>query len=150
MTTVFWEQKGNLLVEFMEHGRIITAASYSVSLHGLQRANQNKGRGILSSGIVLRDNARRPCSSNKEDPATFSMGSVWPTTLQPGLGFLWFKYLSLHGMLGRITSFWHNELQMSIVNWLKAQVVAIYDEGIGKLVPSYEKCLLRSGDYVEK
>ena len=33
---------------------------------------------------------------------------------------------------------------------LKAQAAGFYDEGIAKLVPRYEKCLSRSGDYVEK
>ena len=28
-------------------------------------------------------------------------------------------------------------------------VAAFCDEGIGRLVPHYEKCLLRSGDYLE-
>ena len=50
----------------------------------------------------------------------------------------------------RRTTFWHNELQTSIENWLKAQVAGFYDEGIGKLVPRYEKCIRRSVNYVEK
>lgn len=36
----------------------ITAASYSVELQCLQKSIQNKKRGMLSSGIVLHDNAR--------------------------------------------------------------------------------------------
>ena len=50
----------------------------------------------------------------------------------------------------RRTTFWHNELQISIENWLKAQAAGFYDEGTGKLVSHYEKCLRRSDDYVEK
>ena len=42
-----------------------------------------------------------------------------------------------------------NELQTSVKKWLKAQAAGFYDEGIGKLVPRYEKCLRRSVDYVE-
>ena len=48
------------------------------------------------------------------------------------------------------TTFWHNELQTRVENWLKAQTTGFYDEGIGKLVPRYEKYLRRSVDYVEK
>ena len=46
----------------------------------------------------------------------------------------------------RRTAFWHNELQTSVENYLKAQAAGFYDEGIGKLVPvpHYEKCLRRS------
>lgn len=42
------------------------------------------------------------------------------------------------------------ELQTSVETWLKTQAAPFYDEGIGKLVPRYDKCLNRSGDYVEK
>ena len=35
----------------------------------------------------------------------------------------------------RRTTFWHNELQTSVENWLKAQAVGFYDDGIRKLVP---------------
>ena len=42
-----------------------------------------------------------------------------------------------------------NELQISVENWLKALAAGFYDEGIGKVVPYYEKCLPQN-DYVEK
>ena len=48
------------------------------------------------------------------------------------------------------TTFWHNELQTKVENWLKAQAAGFYDEGVGKLVPGYEKYLSRSVDNVEK
>ena len=39
----------------------------------------------------------------------------------------------------------------SVENWLKAQAAGLYGDGIGKLVPRYEKCLRRSVDYnIEK
>ncbi|GBN90237.1 hypothetical protein AVEN_24775-1 [Araneus ventricosus] len=34
-----------------------------------------------------------------------------------------------------------NELQTSLQNWLKTQAAAFYDEGIGKLVPRYGRCI---------
>ena len=49
----------------------------------------------------------------------------------------------------RRTTFWHNELQTDVENWLKAQATGFYDEGIGKL-PLYEKFVRRSIDFVEK
>ena len=39
-------------------------------------------------------------------------------------------------------------MQISVENWLKANAAGLYDEGIGKLVPRYEKCLRRSIHYV--
>jgi hypothetical protein len=34
--------------------------------------------------------------------------------------------------------------------WLASQVASFYDAGIQKLVPCYDKCLVRGGSYVEK
>ncbi|XP_032670036.1 histone-lysine N-methyltransferase SETMAR-like [Odontomachus brunneus] len=49
-------------------------------------------------------------------------------------------------------AFYHenDELQITVNSWLKAQAAAFYHESIGKLIPRYEKCLHRTGDYVEK
>jgi hypothetical protein len=37
-----------------------------------------------------------------------------------------------------------------VQKWLKSQVAAFYEEGIQKLVPSYDECLNNGGEYVEK
>ena len=50
----------------------------------------------------------------------------------PGLCSLWFSPLSSYEMVIGGQHFWHNELQTSIENWLKAQVAGFYDEDIGK------------------
>ncbi|XP_031327821.1 protein GVQW3-like [Photinus pyralis] len=42
------------------------------------------------------------------------------------------------------------ELQDMVRTWLDEQAADLYEEGIIKLVPRYEKCLNRLGDYVEK
>ena len=46
MATVFWDQKGVFLMEFMQRGTTITADSYCETLRRLRRAIQNKRRGI--------------------------------------------------------------------------------------------------------
>ena len=90
------------------------------------------------------------CSCNKEAPEAFSMGSVWsPTIILPDLApVIFISFLVWNGR--RRTTFWHNELQTRVENWLKAQVAGLYDEVIWKLVPCYEKCLGWNVDYVEK
>lgn len=58
MATVFYDRKFVFLVEFMEHDRTITAASYRMTFECLRRAIQNKSKGMFSTGIVLfHDNA---------------------------------------------------------------------------------------------
>ncbi|GBO03605.1 hypothetical protein AVEN_14726-1 [Araneus ventricosus] len=52
--------------------------------------------------------------------------------------------------LGRQIFATDNELQTSVQNCLKTPAAAFYDEGIGKLVPRYDKCMNRNGNYIEK
>ena len=42
------------------------------------------------------------------------------------------------------------DLQHAVVDCLNSQAAVWYEEGIGKLVSRYDKCLNVQGDYVEK
>ena len=67
-------------------------------------------------------------SCNKEAPEAFSMVSVShpPSSARTSLPVF---FMSFHVWNGsRMTTFWHNELQTSVENWLKAQAVGFYDE----------------------
>ena len=44
----------------------------------------------------------------------------------------------------------HHKTQRMGAALTLSPAAAFYDKGIGKLVPRYDKCLSRSGDYVEK
>ena len=57
-----------------------------------------------------------------------------------------FLYETVVGKQHFVTMSW----QTNVENLLKAQAAGFFDEGIGKLVPRYEKCLRRSVDCVEK
>ena len=58
MVFIFWDRKGIFLVDFMPPATTINAAAYCDTLTQLQRAIQNKRRGMLSSGVcLLHDNA---------------------------------------------------------------------------------------------
>ncbi|XP_046407890.1 histone-lysine N-methyltransferase SETMAR-like [Ischnura elegans] len=83
MATVFWDQQGVLLVEFMEPGTTITAAVYCETLRRLRRAIQNKRRGKLTAGVVLiHDNARPHCWSNSTGSQTIWMGHFRSSAIQ--------------------------------------------------------------------
>jgi hypothetical protein len=59
IATVFWDHKGVLLVEFMEKGTTINAASYCATLERLKTAIKRKRPGLLTKGVsILHDNAR--------------------------------------------------------------------------------------------
>jgi len=56
--------------------------------------------------------------------------------------------LSLHFRLISRTLFYH--IVSSHWGWLTSQAAALYEEGIHKLVPRYDKCLNNGGEYVKK
>lgn len=64
MATIFWDQKGVVLAEFMEQGTTITKETYCETLRPLRRAIQNKRIGTLSSGVILIHDNARPHSAN--------------------------------------------------------------------------------------
>ena len=39
---------------------------------------------------------------------------------------------------------------MSVTQWFQSQAADLYDTGIQKFVPQYDKCLNSEGEYVEK
>jgi hypothetical protein len=59
MGTVSWDHRGVLLVEFMEKGTTINAASYCATLERLKTTIKRKRLGLLTKGVlILHDNAR--------------------------------------------------------------------------------------------
>ncbi|GFX95846.1 transposable element Tc1 transposase [Trichonephila clavipes] len=59
MATVFLDQRGVLLVDFMTQGTTINSGAYCATLRKLRRALQNKRRGMQSKGVLLlHDNAK--------------------------------------------------------------------------------------------
>ena len=114
--------------------------------------DMNKWWGMLSSGVVLLHDNTWP--NTAAATKRLLMRFQWevfdhpPSSTRTWLPviFICFFIWNSH----RRTTFWHNELQTRVENWLKAHAAGFYDEGIGKLVPLYEKYLCWSVDYVEK
>ena len=110
-----------------------------------------KWRGMLSSGTVLHDSARLHTAAATKRLLKRFRSEVFdhpPPSARTWLPVIFISFLLWNGR--RKTTFWYNELQTSVENWLKAQAAGFIDEGIEKLVSRYEKCLRRSVDYVEK
>jgi histone-lysine N-methyltransferase SETMAR len=60
ISTVFWDRKGVLMVEFMQQGTTIMLQVYRETIKKLHAAIQNKRRGMLTSDIVLFHDNTRP------------------------------------------------------------------------------------------
>uniref|UniRef100_A0A5S6Q5K0 HTH_48 domain-containing protein n=1 Tax=Trichuris muris TaxID=70415 RepID=A0A5S6Q5K0_TRIMR len=58
LATIFWDADGILLIDYMQHGAIITSKYYANWLHQLRDAIKEKRRGKLSREVLLlHDNA---------------------------------------------------------------------------------------------
>ena len=101
-------------------------------------------QGMLSSCIVLLHDSARPhtAAATKRLLKRFRWEVLDhpPSSVQTWSPVIFISFFVWNG--GRST-FWHNELQIGVENWLKAQAAGFYDEGIGKLVPRYENVYLR-------
>ena len=106
---------------------------------------------MLSSGIVLLyDNSRSHTAAATKRLLKRFEWEVFdhpPSSARTWLPVMFIYFLVWNGR--KKATFWQNELQTSVENWLKAQAAGFYDEGIGKLILRYKKCLCRSVVYVE-
>lgn len=138
MGTVIWDQRGFLLVDFMEPG-IITPEVYWETLSKLRSVIQNRQHRMLTSGIVLlHNNAVHTAQKN----SAIHMGILEHPPYSPNLAPSDFCLL-LHfkKWLGSQQFNESEELKAAVLNWLKSKAVDFYAEGIKKLVPWYKKCL---------
>lgn len=153
MATVFWDQKGVLLVEFLERGATINADMYCKTLMKLRRAIQNKRRGMLSSGIVfLHDNARpHTARSTVHLIEKFGWDVFDHPPYSPDLAPSdYHLFLLLKQWLQSQRFENDDELMTGVTNWLKSLAADFFDAGLKKLVQRYKKCVEVGGDYVEK
>jgi hypothetical protein len=67
MATVFWDEKGLLLLEFMPQKTTITGQTYTNIITALREAIKEKRQGKLSAGVLLlHDNAPVHMSAKSE------------------------------------------------------------------------------------
>ena len=67
MATVFWDEKGFLLLEFMPQKTIITGQTYANTITALREAIKEKRGGKLSAGVLLlHDNAQVHMSTKSQ------------------------------------------------------------------------------------
>jgi len=150
MGTVSWDAEALILAEFLEPGQTITAARYVQTLHKLRRASHDKrpGRNI----IILHDNAR-PHTARHTSEAIAKMGwEVLPhPSYSPDLApsdYCLFGFVKdqLCGQRYDTTE----AIQKAVCQCLWMAGTEFYRRGIFKLPERWEKCVQRSGNYVEK
>jgi len=150
MGTVFWDAEGLILAKFLEPGQTITAAHYVQTLHKLCRALRNKhpGRNI----IILHDNVC-PHAARLTLEAIAKIGwevlshpSYSPDLAPSDYHLFGFVKDQLRGQRYETTE----AIQKAVCQCLRMAGTEFYRRGIFKLPERLEKCVQRSGDYVEK
>ena len=143
-------QRGFILAKFLETEQTITAARYVQTLHKLRRALRDKrpGRNV----IILHDNAR-PHPARLTSEAIAKMGcEVLPHhSYSPDLApsdYHLFEFVKdqLRGQRYDTTE----AIQQAACQCLRMDGKELYRRGIFKLPEGWDKCVQRSGDYVEK
>ena len=153
MASIFWDNQGVIMVDYLEEGRTINGAYYAEELRRLRQEIVRKRRGKLTRGVLLlQDNAPAHTSQVAMAAATECGFEVLPhPPYSPDLApsdFYLFPKLKTN-LRGR--NFGSNEGVIDAVNeYLGDQDEDFYFEGISKLEQRWRKCIKMKGDYIEK
>jgi histone-lysine N-methyltransferase SETMAR len=153
MATMFWDMKGVLLVEYQEHGRTVTAASYCSLLERLKAAIKNKRPGLLTRGVLLLHDNARPHTARLTLEAINNLGfELLPhPPCSPDLAPSDYHLFGpMKKALGGQKFASDLAVQRSVQQWIEQLATSFFATGIEKLVHRWDKCLNVFGGYVEK
>jgi histone-lysine N-methyltransferase SETMAR len=137
MATVFWDHKGVQLVEFLEKGTTINAASYCGTLERLKTAIKPTCPGLVTKGVlILQDNARtHVATATQELLQRFRWTVLEHPAYSPDLApsdFHLFPTLKDHLAGHKFSS---DDVKTAVTRWMKLQGTEFYEAGIDELVP---------------
>ena len=137
MLTVFWDQGGVVMTDFLAKGTTITGAYYASLLRKLREAIKIKRRGKISKGILLlQDNApvhnSHPPYSPDLAPSDFHLFPAMKLFLKGK------RFSDDAALISEVTS------------WLEDQNGVFYKNGLQSCIKRWEKCITLGGSYVEK
>lgn len=153
MATVFWDEEGILLLEFMPRKSTITGETYANTLKALREAIKEKRRGKLTSNVLLlHDNAPvhmcekaqtaiRDCGFQQLNHPPYS------PDLAPSDYFL-FRNLKKF-LRGKFFSS-DEQVKEAVSDWFGDHEKEFYSKGIKSLQEKWTKCVELKGDYIEK
>ena len=153
MITVFWDSKGILLMDVLPAGATVNAARYCDTLDKLRDALRRKRPGQLSKGVILQhDNATPHTAKFTQDwIKRFNWETLPHPPHSPDLApsdFHLFGPLKRHLAGKRFDD--DDDLIEEVRSWLSSLDVKFLRDGIYSLLPRWQKCIDRLGDYIEK
>jgi histone-lysine N-methyltransferase SETMAR len=154
MATVFFDEKGVILIDYLAEGATINSAYYADLLRGsLRQALWKKRPGAVEKiPLILHDNARPHTAKHTLDIISDLGWQILPhPPYSPDLSpcdFFLFSHMknSIRGRRFASTT----EIKNHFQQWFTSQEETFYRDGIRALQHRYEKCVALLGSYVEK
>ena len=154
MLTLFWDERGVILEDYMPRGNTVTSATYADNLKNHPRpAIKSRQRGFLNTDILLQhDNARlHTVLLTAATVQDLSSESLPYPPYSPDLAPSDFHVFQPLKETMRRTFFRSDEeVQQVVHEWLNSQPKYFFSRGIHVLPKSWKTCMLRNEDYVEK
>lgn len=153
LLTVFWDARGIILTDYLEHGSTINGPYYALLLERLRAILRTKRRGTLTVGsLLLQDNAPAHTSDIAVRAARKNKLQLLPhppysPDISPCDYYLFPKLKS--SLRGRHYNS-DNEVIAAAEQWFRDQPEEFYLEGIRDLRHRWSKCIELLGDYIEK
>ena len=139
------------MTEFLEAGNTVNSALYIETIKNL-RQMVCRVRGSTSRILLLHDNARpQTARAMIEALETLKFEVLSHTPYGPDLAssdFHFFPHLKRDLKGTYFTS--DDKVKQAVTSWIKQRTPEFFIDGMRKLVLSWEKCIERQGDYVEK
>ena len=153
MASVFWDVKGVLLIDYLEHGKTVTGQYYAALLDRLKSAIQEKRPGMAKKKVLfLHDNAPAHSSVVAQQKLAELRFEILPhPAYSPDLApsdFHLFPNLKSFLAGKRFRS--NEEVIDAVDGYLEDLEESHFQAGIEKQEKRWAKCIELRGDYVEK
>ena len=152
MVTIFWDEDGVLLVDFLEHGRTMNSDRYITVLRRLRRAIVEKRRDLDVTKITIHHDNARPHTSHAtcEEIARLGWNIMPQPPYSPDLAPTDFH---LFGPLKDDLRGEHFETDADVMcavkKWAKETETAFFRAGFRRWPERWEKCVQAGGDWFE-
>ena len=153
LATIFWDQEGIIMIDYLEHGKTITMDYYAELLRRLRQTVKEKRRGKLQlNPLLLHDNARVHTghvaeAARKECGFELVPHPAYSPDLAP-CDFFLFPDLKKHLRGKRYSS--DMEVIRAVNQYFEGHPKEYYKQGLESLEKRLLKCVEVKGSYVEK
>lgn len=152
MATVFWDQEGVILVDFMPKGTTINSEAYILTLTKLKIRLRRCRPHLSESNVLLQHDNARPHTSFR----TREQISKWGWTTLPHPAYSPDLAPSDYHLFGPMKEALRGqrfsddgEVISAVRQWLRSQPKSFYEAGIQALIKRWKAILDNCGDYIE-